>query len=360
MSNLALRLKSARVMNGLTLESLAEKMENAVSKQAIQQYESGSRNPGMDVLRALSKALNVQLDYFLREEYLPLGEFKFRKRSKLGQKWEDAFTEKVRDALEKYFDLEEILNARQQFINPLKLPAISSEQDAEDAADAFREAFSLGSDPIINVLEMLESIGVKVIVLEELPDFDGVSTWVKETIPVVVVNKNLLVPTHEGEKAKHDRLRFTALHELAHLILNMENCAEKEEEKYCHTFAGAVLLPKSRIDEHFGKIHRHRIYMQELINVKETYGISIRAILMRLRRHDRISDYDLKTFFAMLNRTYGAKNEPGNCRNVEKPFRFEQLLYRALAEEIISVSKAAEFWGVSLSDLRANLSKIIQ
>lgn len=360
MSNIALRLKSARVMNGLTLESLAQKMENVVSKQAIQQYESGSRNPGMEVLRALSKALNVQPDYFLREEYLPLGAFKFRKRSKLGQKWEDAFTEKVRNALEKYFDLEEILNTRQEFSNPLKRPAISSEQDAEDAANDFREAFSLGSDPIINVLEMLESIGVKVVVLDELPEFDGVSTWVGASIPVVVVNKNLLVPNVEGEKAKHDRLRFTALHELAHLILHMEDCAAKDEEKYCHTFAGAVLLPKSRIDEHFGEIHRHRIFMQELINVKETYGISIRAILMRLRRFDRISEYDLKTFFAMLNRTYGAKNEPGNCPNVEKPFRFEQLLYRALAEEIISVSKAAELRGVSLSDFREELSKIIQ
>ncbi len=158
--------------------------------------------------------------------------------------------------------------------------------------------------------------------------------------------------------SRHDRLRFTALHELAHLVLNMQHCEEKAEEKYCHAFAGAFLLPEARINELFGSMHRSRIYLQELINVKETYGISVRAILMRLCRFERISEYDLRTFFAMLNRTYGAKNEPGRCPNVEKPFRFEQLLYRALAEQLVSVSKAAELRGKTLSEFRAELSNI--
>jgi Zn-dependent peptidase ImmA (M78 family)/DNA-binding XRE family transcriptional regulator len=352
MSNLALRLKSARVMNGLTLESLASKMENAVSKQALQQYESGARNPSLEVLRELSKSLNVRPDYFLREHHLTLGEFKFRKQSKLGQKWQDAFTEKVRSTLERYFELEEILNARQTFKNPLTRPAVSSEEEAEAAAQAFRTAYSLGTDPILNVLEMLESIGIKVVVLDEVPEFDGVSSIVEDEFPIIVVNKRLV----EGENAKPDRLRFTALHELAHLVLKIEDCEERQEEKFCHAFAGAFLLPESRINEHFGSVHRNRIYMQELINVKGTYGISIRAILMRLRRFDRISEYDVKTFFAMLNRQYGAKNEPGHCPNIEKPFRFEQLLFRALAEELISTSKAAELLGISLAEFRASLS----
>lgn len=347
-------------MNGLTLESLASKMENVVSKQALHQYESGLRNPSMEVLRALSKALNIRPDYFFREHQLPLGDFKFRKRSKLGPKWQNAFTEKVRDALEKYVELEEILNARQQFVNPLKQPVVSSWQEAEAATEALRDAFALGSDPIINVLEMLESIGIKVIALDESPEFDGVSTWADEDTPVIVVNKNLLTPPSEGEKVKHDRLRFTALHELAHLVLKMEDCDEKVEEKYCHAFAGAFLLPKSRIDELFGSVHRHRIYLQELINVKETYGISIRAILMRLRQLDRISEYDWKNFIITLNQTYGAKNEPGHCPNIEKPFRFQQLLYRALGEELISVSKAAELQGMMLTEFRDRLSNVAQ
>jgi len=360
MSPLSLRLKSARVMNGFTLESLAAQMENIVSKQALQQYESGSRNPSLAVLRELSKALNVRPDYFLREHFLPLGDFKFRKRSKLGQKWQDAFTEKVRDSLEKYFELEEILNAQQSFKNPLKRPGVSSEEDAEAAAQVFRDAFSLGSDPIYNVLEMLESIGIKVVIVDEVLEFDGVSTVVEDNSPVIVVNKKFVESAIEGEKPKHDRLRFTALHELAHLVLRIDDCEEKHEEKLCHAFAGAFLLPESRINEHFGSIHRNRIYLQELINVKQTYGISIRAILMRLKRFDRISKYDLSTFFAMLNREYGAKNEPGDCPSIEKPFRFEQLLYRALAEELISVSKAAELRSMPLSEFRDELSKFAQ
>ncbi|MEZ4987930.1 MAG: helix-turn-helix domain-containing protein [Saprospiraceae bacterium] len=356
MSSFALRLKSARIMNGLTLEALAAKMENGVSKQALQQYESGVRNPSMEVLRSLAKALEVRPDYFFREHHVALGELKFRKRSKLGQKWQDAFTEKVRDAMEKYLELEEILNAQQTFSNPLQHIPISSEQDAEEAASKLRIHFNLGSDPVLNVLEMLESIGIKVILLNETPEFDGVSTWADGGIPVIVINHQLLVPDANSDKVKYDRLRFTALHELAHLILNIDNCEKKVEEKLCHAFAGAFLLPQERINEHFGSIHRHRIFMQELVNVKETYGISIRAILMRLKRFDIISDYDLRTFFAQLNRTYGAKDEPGICPNIEKPFRFDQLLYRALGEELISMSKAAELKGISLTEFRAELS----
>lgn len=356
MSSFALRLKSARVMNGLTLEALASKMENGVSKQALQQYEAGARNPGMEVLRSLSKALGVRPDYFFREHHLALGELKFRKRSKLGQKWQDAFTEKVRDAVEKYLELEEILNTRQDFSHPLHHIHVTSQADAEAAAEQLRHDFKLGSDPVLNVLEMLESIGIKVVLIDEVPEFDGVSTWAEGDIPVIVINQKMLAPVGGGEKVKYDRLRFTALHELAHLILKIEDCAEKEEEKYCHAFAGAFLLPKQRVEDHFGSIHRNKIFMQEMINVKETYGISIRAILMRLKRFGIISEYEARNFFAGLNSTYGAKDEPGIYANIEKPFRFDQLLYRALGEELISVSKAAELKGVSLSEFRVKLS----
>ena len=357
MSNLSQRLKSARVMNGLTLESLSSKMAHAVSKQALQQYESGVRNPSLEVLREISKALNLKPEYFLRENTVSLGVFKFRKQSKLGPKWQEALTEKVRDALERYLELEEILNARQSFQNPLKLPVVTNDSEAEAAAQAFREHFNLGSDPVHNILEMLESIGIKVIMIDEVPEFSGVSTVAEDLQPVIVLNKKLLVPSDSEEKPKHDRLRFTALHELAHLVLKIDDCDEKQEEKLCHAFAGAFLLPQDRIDEHFGPMHRNRIYLRELLNVKETFGISIRAILMRLRRLDRISEYDLKNFFVLLNREYGAKSEPGDCPSVEKPFRFEQLLYRALAEDLITMSKAAELQGMRLADFREAFAK---
>ena len=60
------RLKSARVLASLSQDQLVEKMENAVSKNAISKYEKGEMMADSTVLLALSKALNVKPDYFFR------------------------------------------------------------------------------------------------------------------------------------------------------------------------------------------------------------------------------------------------------------------------------------------------------
>ena len=49
------------------------------------------------------------------------------------------------------------------------------------------------------------------------------------------------------------------------------------------------------------------------------------------------------------------KKEPGEPYLSENPHLFEQLLVRALAEEMISMSKAAELMSQSLSQFRERL-----
>jgi hypothetical protein len=48
--------------------------------------------------------------------------------------------------------------------------------------------------------------------------------------------------------------------------------------------------------------------------------------------------------------------KPGEYIEVEISSRFEQLVLRALSEEIISMSKGAALLGVSIEDLRTRLS----
>lgn len=60
------RLKSARLINGLSMDSLCEKMNHIVSKQSISKYEKGIMMPDSTILIALSKALNVSVDFFFR------------------------------------------------------------------------------------------------------------------------------------------------------------------------------------------------------------------------------------------------------------------------------------------------------
>ena len=76
-------------------------------------------------------------------------------------------------------------------------------------------------------------------------------------------------------KTTVERLRFTACHELAHLLLRFsEGC---NVEKMCNKFANFFLFPKQTFIEEMGALHRDSLVLEEMIDLKEAYGISIAA-----------------------------------------------------------------------------------
>lgn len=85
---------------------------------------------------------------------------------------------------------------------------------------------------------------------------------------------------------------------------------------------------------------------------KNFFGISIRAIVYRLKQIGIITENYHKRWSIWLNKTYGAKNEPGSYLGVEKSYRFMQLINRALSEELISISKAAALTDVNIQDIK--------
>jgi transcriptional regulator with XRE-family HTH domain len=69
MNNLfGVRLKSARLMNGLSMDQLARRLEPGISKQAIGKYEKGRAFPNSENLMALTQALmpSTMLSRFLK------------------------------------------------------------------------------------------------------------------------------------------------------------------------------------------------------------------------------------------------------------------------------------------------------
>jgi Zn-dependent peptidase ImmA (M78 family) len=89
-----------------------------------------------------------------------------------------------------------------------------------------------------------------------------------------------------------------------------------------------------------------------LIPIKEYAGISIRAIVHRLKELEVITDNYYQRWMIWLSKNYGQKDEPGKYIGEEKSKLFNQLINRALAEELISLSKAAALWNVSINQLR--------
>ena len=232
-----------------------------------------------------------------------------------------------------------------KFHNPLDGMAINSLRDIEKAAEALREAWGLGSDAVSNVIELLEDHHVKVIEIDSEESFDGFATWVTvKDIPLIVLNKAKF-------EHKIDRKRFTALHELGHLLLDVNGSEDKQKEKFCHAFAAAMLIPEKTLRQELGG-KRSKLSMNELGAIKQQYGISMQALVYRAKNLGLISENYLKQFYIVFNQLGFRVNEPVAYEGVEHSNRFSQLLFRALAEEFISISKAAALKNQKLAEFR--------
>jgi Zn-dependent peptidase ImmA (M78 family)/DNA-binding XRE family transcriptional regulator len=343
------RLKSARMMNGFSLQDLSDKLENRVTRQALHKYENGEVIPDSEMLNFLCIALSVRPDYFTREALVELGEISFRKIENLPTKEQNIIIERTREVLERYIELEEIMGINNPFEKPEMISSITSIEDIEQAAKKVRDFWNLCDNPIPNVIELLENKNIKLVQIEASVDFDGLQTWINEKIPVIVLNK--------GKLKSSDRIRFSALHELGHLLLPLKGIAEKLAEKYCHAFAGAMLFPKKAAIKEFG-VKRTNISIQELGLVKKKYGISLQAIIYRLKELGIISAYYMSYYFKYIIQMGWKVVEPYNYEGKEESNRFDQLLFRALSEELISLSKAASLDNMKLAEFRAKTMSV--
>jgi len=345
MNYFAERLKSARLMNGLSLQGLADKIENRVTKQSLSKYEQGQVIPDSIMLGILSDALQVRPDYFHASTAVEFGEIEFRKLQDYPAKERDRIVEIAKDELRRYLELEEILGIETTFHNPLADLGINSQEDIESAAEKLRDYWKLGRGAIANVIELLEDNHIKVVELESSEEFDGFCTWVNEKrIPLIVLNKAKF-------KEKLDRKRFTAFHELAHLLLNVNHLPEKVKEKFCHAFATAMLIPEDTLRKELGG-KRSKLSFHELTAMKQQYGISMQALVYRAKDLQLISDNYFRQFYATFNQLGYRKNEPVAYEGAENSNRFSQLLFRALAENFISISKAASLKNQKLAQFR--------
>lgn len=338
------RFKSARLMKGFSLQDLADALDNQLSRQALHRYEKGEVMPDNDKINLLSKALDVNPDFFFRSTKVVLGEVEFRKLSKMPQKEAALIKEITKEKLSRYLELEEILGLPNEFENYLEDFGIVTEyKQVNEAAKLLRDKWNLGNGPIFNIVELLEDKKIKVVDLRVNDDFDGLQTYVNETIPVVAYNANKI--------NKPDRIRFTLLHELAHLLITFGDITLKQKETLCNQFAGAMLLPEETIRMELGA-HRNKLSINELGNIKKQYGISMQAIVMRAKDCGIINDHYTKQFFFLIKQMNWKVDEPVEYTGAEESNRFEQLLYRALIEDQISMSKAASLKGQTLAEFR--------
>jgi len=351
-----IRLSSARKMAGMSLQKLADALGNVVTKQSLNKYEQGIMKPDSRLLINLSNVLGVPVDYFYAEPTVAI-EFRnpdYRKHSsRISTTQKASIEEKSKNQLEKYIELETLLNLHEKPDYFEYEKEVITEDEAVEAANILREQWDLGYDPIPDVIAMLEDKGYKVIEIDAPKNFDGLSAEVDGS-KVIILNHSL----YEGNNC---RKRFTALHELAHRSLRFpDELGHKNEERFCHVFANAVLYPSEMAEKelHYERFH---FYENELILIKERWGISISAIFQTALRLGIISDYVFKKLSINYRSLgyYRDNNEPGKFLSQEKPVRFLRLVYFALGKGLISTNEAAYYTGVSAWEFRQSVKQLV-
>ena len=336
---LAQRIKRARKTSGLSLRDLAEKV--GVSQTAINKFEKGTLTPDSTMLIKLAKALNVKVGYFLRSTTLELEKPEYRKKSTISAKKLRMIEGKILDLIERRMELESLFpKPPVQFVIPDNLADhVTSMGEIEEMAKSVRKQWQLGLNPIPELVDVLESKGIRVFETGESADskFDGLAAKVNGQ-RVIVISSNW----------SGDRQRFTMAHELGHLILEGRLSDDLDEEHASDRFAGAFLLPEDAIWSELGEF-RTRLELQELLMLKQEFGISMSGILYRAKDLGIIKQSYHKQLIIEFSKRGWRKKEP-QPYPAEEPHHLKQLVFHALAEEYIGESKAADLMDMSVHD----------
>ena len=115
--------------------------------------------------------------------------------------------------------------------------------------------------------------------------------------------------------------------------------------------SGAFLAPASEVRKELGD---RRVWLepQELAALKNAYGLSMQAWMHRAKDLGIMSEtryIEMRKYFSKRDWN---KTEPGEAYPKEHPQLFDQLVFRALAQDLISESKAAELLSLPLYEFQ--------
>ena len=173
------------------------------------------------------------------------------------------------------------------------------ERDPAGAARALRQYWAMGENPVGNMLNLLETKGMRVFSLaENTKNVDAFSCW-RNDEPYVFLN------TFKST----ERSRFDAAHEICHLILHKHGGPKqgRNAETEANEFASAFLMPHADVVATIPYVTS----LLDIISAKKRWGVSALALAYRLHKMGTITDWQYRTFCIQLNRKFPRQEPDG-------------------------------------------------
>ncbi len=357
---IAINTRRIRAARGMSMVDVAQAA--GITRQALSSIEKGlTQNPRVGNLQAIAQVLEVPIVDLLAAPPT-LNTVRFRSNSIKTSKDEARKQQYLIDSafwLSNFNSLQELLGDRKQYKLsnvPDELQRIKKDRPVM-AAQWAREALGLKEDePIGDIVGLMENAGIKIKAREfALKNCFGFSVAAADGGPAIVVNSSKEITV--------ERKIFTVAHELGHLLLHpkaydpTKNAESDAEETQADCFAGHFLMPQSAFQKKMAESYGLG-FVEKILHIKRFFGVSYRVVLHRLIEMGIAEPKDLYMKFNCLYKNRFGKQ----LKNIQEPAGLEEfdfvedylclLVRKALDNELITVSRAAEILNVSLIEMR--------
>ncbi|WP_338693009.1 XRE family transcriptional regulator [Streptomyces sp. Q6] len=311
-----LRLTQARRLAGLTKKDVAEHV--GVTPAAVGQYETGVSRPRPYVVTLLAKVLDVPAEFFIAgrpSARLDASMAHFRSLRSTPK----AHRERALAFAEQVWELTHALERRVQlplvdlpgFAGGEVHPGTALPSEPMSAAQALRRAWDLGDGPVSHLVRRMEARGIVVVLpLSADPAAATVDAFSSRSA------RPLIVLTHNRADDVY-RHRFTAAHELGHLVLHGDATGDSRQEREADAFAAEFLTPRESILP----LLPRRMDLGRLAELRRSWGVSVHSLVYRCRELGLFSD-------ATASRTYqrlrGLEGQSGFAPEAVSGFPGEQ------------------------------------
>jgi Zn-dependent peptidase ImmA (M78 family) len=291
------RLRIARKRRSLNKKDFAE--EAGINQRTVVRCEKGQTYPTDENIDAFARVTRFPREFFFRPTVDEPDSERTSFRSLT------SMTASIRDAALAAgaigFEIAEWVEERFE-LPAVQLPDLSLYSDPPDvAARVLREEWALGEAPVSNMVQLLESKGVRVFSLaEDTSKVDAYSLW-RNDKPHVFLN------TFKSA----ERSRFDSAHELGHLVLHREgNAKGRTTEDEANAFASAFLMPESDLLAQVPRVDN----LNQLIGAKSRWRVSLAALCYRLHKLGIISDWRYRDFCIDISTKGYNREEPSGIR----------------------------------------------
>lgn len=323
---LGYNLQRLRLSNSLSQGKLAQAA--GISRTAYINIERSLSEPRANTVRALAKALDVRVPALLAEAPT-LKRVRFRSLKRLKRR-EQVLVE-VGQKLRDFAELEALLQEsdRKDFDAMRAVAAKVRHHGMPALATAMRSRFGLTeNEPVHDICGLLEHQGIKVLSVKFATDaFLGLSVSEEDGGPAVVVNT--------WERLPVEHWIFSAVHELAHLLLHLQAYAvdqeweDPDEERDADAFASHFLMPDVAFRREWEDAVGLPLF-DRVLKVKRVFRVSWRTVLYRLS--EGLPDQNQrKRLWIQFAKSYQQRNSKVLVKMVE-PEGVDADAYRALSD----------------------------